>query len=263
MNHPHEQELVSYLTGDDAGGEIERHLDECPDCSKRADGLRAVLDLTRMQPVPEPDEGFEERIWARQRAELLVRGAIEGSGSAGDRGRLMAFRRPVVRRMAVAAAMAAAVALAFVLGLYTPPPGADLPSGSMAREQRAVLVALGAHLERTRTVLLEVSNASVAEVGTLTRQAERARELIGDNRLYRQTAANVGLPEYALVLADVERVLLELARGGAGPIGPEQLGWLRARIRGRDLLFRTRVLQVDARSRQTASPALAGSGPLV
>ena len=261
MNHPDEQELVSYLTGDESSGAIEHHLDGCPECAGRAARLRAVLEMTRAQPVPEPDEGFEARIWARQRAELERSGRIRMSEVAEHRTVVpMPWLNP--RRWALVGAMAAALAIAFVLGLYTPPPGTTSPPAEPQREERALLVALGAHLERTRTVLLEVSNSSVAQVSTLARQADRARELIGDNRLYRQSARIAGLPEYASLLDEIERVLLELARGSNQPIGPDKLRWLRERISAGDLLFRSRVLQANTRPGALPTTVSGAAGPV-
>lgn len=263
MSHPPEQDLVSFLDADPAeGAAIEAHLEQCPACRLRLDALRGVIAMTRELRVPEPDPGFEERIWARQRAELVARGTIvagrpEGAAPLGRAGmpgrdpRRAWLRRPRMRDLVVVGSLAAALVLAFVIGLYTPPPGsAPVPApNAFEAEDQALLIALGGHLERSRRVLVEVSNARIFDVSTLALQQNRARELIADGRLYRQSAVIAGLPEYAAILEEIERVLLELTRGGPGAMTPDRLEWLRARIGERDLLFRSRVLQTHATDR--------------
>jgi hypothetical protein len=230
-----------------------------------------VIEMTRDVPVPEPDAGFEERIWARQRADLVARGALTGAGAndanvadssfAGEPGgRVLLFRRPALRSLATLGSIAAAIVLAFVLGVYTAPtlPESQPEQATIGSQQRSLLIALGGHLERTRRVLVEVSNARIVDVSTLALQQRRAGELIADNRLYRQSAAIDGLPEYAALLEEIERVLLELARGGADSLTPGRLEWLQTRIGERDLLFRSRVLQTNASER----PAPAAGDPV-
>lgn len=257
MSHPSDEKLVLYLLGDqDDREQLQPHVSSCDRCRREIDRLRRLLGQVEAAPVPEPDAGFEERIWARQRQALLE------DGIAAARAESATVETPAVarfwnmRRMLLAGALAASLVLAFLAGLYTPRPGAEItPTDGGPGKDRVLLVALGDHLERTRMVLVELANASDLE--TFRAQQAHARSLIGDNRLYRQTAQLNGQPAVAEVLDEIERVLLEVARS-SDEAPADELAWLRQRLADRDLLFKVSVIEGSARP--GAQPARQG-GP--
>lgn len=254
MTHPSEQDLVLFVTGDaDQMSEIERHVDNCSDCKHDLEEIERLLQATRDLPVPEPDAGFEKRIWDRQRAMLhsemptreLDAVALEPAAAEVIRPRFWSMPR-----LALAGSVAAMLLVAFLAGLYTSPPGTEIvPEDEVGKpgRDRVLLVAVGDHLERTRMVLVELVNAE-SENGSvdISAQQARAEALLGDNRLYRQSADLSGEREMADLLAEIERVLLEVARGPE-EVGEIELAWLRDRIQSRDLLFKVKV--IEGRSR--------------
>src|SRR6185312_10214197 len=114
------------------------------------------------------------------------------------------------RRWAAIGAIAALVGIAFLAGRQSAPAPelAKNPPPQVVRE-RVLMVALGDHLERSQVVLLEVAHASDAADVSLVR--DEAEDLAGSNRLYRQTALQIGDRKTADVLDQLERVLLEIA----------------------------------------------------
>lgn len=265
MKHPSERDLVLYLTDDRAPLEgIERHLDLCSHCQTEVRELSALLLATRRLEIPEPDAGFEGRIWERQREQLHRAGVLRPSSVHARRPLepTVVIRWPLwsPRRLLLAGSVAAMILLAFLIGLYTSPPGTEMVArGSVDApdRERLLLLAVSDHLARTRMVLVELVNAgSEAAPGHLRDQRARAESLLGDSRLYRQTANLAGDTQMAAVLDEVERVLLELARSSEDP-GSTDLQWLRDRIESRDLLFKVSVIEGRARRSETA-----GSGSM-
>ncbi len=266
MNHPSEQDLVLFALADaDDMGEIERHLTECERCRDELNAVRHLLAATEKLPVPEPDAGFEDRIWEKQvrhlrkaRARIALENAPTVEISSLD---ARVIRPPFwsMQRMVVWGAVAAMLVIAFLIGLYNSTPGTELvpepgpgaaavasgtdaPKASTGRD-RILLIAVGDHLERAKMVLVELVNAETPDgpVDVSTQQA-RAEQLLLDNRLYRQSASLQGQNDVADVLEEIERVLIEVARS-PGQMDSAEIEWLRDRIQSRDLLFKVSVIE--------------------
>jgi hypothetical protein len=77
-----------------------------------------------------------------------------------------------------------------------------------------------------------------------------AADLLDDNRLYRQTAANNGDKGVASVLDDLENVLMEIAHSPS-EVSNRQLDDLRQEIQDRGLLFKVRVLGSRVREQES------------
>lgn len=262
--HPTERELVLYVTGDaDGPDEVEAHLQGCDPCRRKERQVLQLLGMTRGAHVREPDVDFEARIWRRVRAEMdpsLFRDTRAAGPSPGILDRLRGWLTP--RRMVLVASTAAAVTVAFLVGLLLPPPtGTPLAPSAAAGDdvrERILLVSVGEHLERSQMVLVELVNAEADGPLDLRAQQRAARNLLADNRLYRQSARMGGQPVVADLLEELERVLLEVAHG-PGELPAEELEWLRERITSRDLLFRVRVVEETVR-RERTEPAAGSVG---
>ena len=107
--------------------------------------------------------------------------------------------------------------------------------------ERVVLVAVGDHLERSQMFLIEIMNSDPSGQNGIARQQELARNLLDDNRLYRQSAQRSGDPEVARVLDELERVLVEIANAPPD-LTSTDVREIRSRIQSQDLLFKIHVL---------------------
>jgi hypothetical protein len=145
--------------------------------------------------------------------------------------------------------MAMLLVVAFLTGRFWPRQEtvaviAEQPAPS---PERILLVTVAGHLERSEMLLLELVNTEENGSFDLSLERELAGELSGESRLYRQAARNAGQADVALVLEQLERVLVELAHGPAETPSSE-LGELRLRLDEAGLLFKVRV--VGSRLRQ-------------
>jgi hypothetical protein len=206
----------------------ERHLRQCPACAVSREQLARALALVPLDEPPVRDAAYGSRVWARLRPRLEA-------------------RRSLPQHLVSWGALAASLALAFWLGRQFP--GGE-SAGPVVRE-RILLVALGEHLERSRMVLAEVTNAQ--DSAQVARDRQWAESLVAENRLYRQAAVHSGDTAAASLLDELERVLVEVANG-PDELSPRQLEELRARIEERGLVFKVKVVegQVRAKARRTA-----------
>jgi hypothetical protein len=242
MNHLTEEELVLYYYGEAGEArEIERHLHACETCREAYGGLQRVLNVVESYPVPECSENYGRQVWER----LAI---------APRR-----FRRPSWRRWAAAVAMAALVVAAFLAGRYSPGPRPRQQAANPQQvRERILLVALGDHLDRSEMVLIELANADPRHGLDISDEQQRADALISENRLYRQTAARTGDTAVAGVLDELERVLLDIARGPSH-LTPADLERIRQRIRVDGILFKVRVIgSTVERKEERAVPGAAG-----
>ncbi len=233
MQEPREQDLILYYYGEARDRDQVRHrLEASPAARQKYDELCRTLELVGSQPVPEPWDDYDARVWRRLQPRLAERGQ-----GAHRRGWLSSWLAP--RRLASFAVVAGLVVVAFLAGRFWPNPQVD-PSSSAEGRERILLVSVGEHLERSEMLLLELVNAPADGAADLSAELRRAEELLPFNRLYRQAAHRSGQASVAEVLDELERLLLDVAH--SGDLSATDLGDLRQRIEGGGILFRVQVV---------------------
>jgi hypothetical protein len=228
MSHATESELVDAYYGSDAA--TRAHLAECAECRAEFARLREHLDTLRDYPVPERSASYGAEVWSRLLPHLPPARA----------------RRPWFQWWTLAPVLAALLVIAFISGMLLEK-RAQAPGISAGARERLLLVALGRHLERSQIVLSEIANGSVSSID-LAEERTRARDLLDDNRLLRQTAARTGDTADANLLDDLERVLLDVANSPAD-MAARDFEALQSRIDNEGLLFKVRIASSDARFR--------------
>jgi predicted nucleotidyltransferase component of viral defense system len=103
------------------------------------------------------------------------------------------------------------------------------------------------HLDRSEVLLAQLLHASPEELNAADQRA-RARDLLDENRLLRQTATRSGDQAHAALLDDLERVLLDIANSPA-QLSTADVAELRRRVENQSLLFKVRVSSTDARTK--------------
>ena len=115
------------------------------------------------------------------------------------------------------------------------------PMFDPAASEGILRIAVADYLERSQSVLMELANADSSRPLDISRDQERAHDLILENRLYRQTAENDGQAGIANLLDDLERVLLDIEHSPP-VIPPEGLKALRRKLGDDGILFKMRVV---------------------
>ncbi len=239
-HHPSEEQLVLYYYGEaHHSPETASHLDACEACRSSYQTLQRVLNTVDSLPVPERMPDYETHVWRRLAPSLSPR-------------RSWYFGLPSWRPLIATFALIALVVAAFIAGRGTQPSPRVTTADAAQLRERVLLVALGAHLERTKMMLVELANAQ-PEGGRfdISFEQEAASRLLDANRLYRQTAASNGNYSISALLDELERVLVEIAH--SPPSVPEQqLEDLRQRIEERSLLFKVKVFSSQFETRESA-----------
>jgi hypothetical protein len=274
MTHPSDEQLNDFLERELSPAdhvEVSRHVEVCPDCALVVAELQQIVrDAASLEPTSPPPhvwhqiergktaehegqraEGRGQRAkaggqaqwraqwrpaWALATAALVIAAFLTG--------RLIEHRA----RMSTAATMAGAQA---VDGLA--PAAANATAAANVRE-RVLLVAVGDHLERSQMVLVELANAHTRDALDISAERQSADELLASNRLYRQTAAQIGQTGVADLLDDLERVLVEVANGPS-QVSMRELAAIQQRIEAQGILFKVKIIGSDIRERGNSTTA--------
>ncbi len=229
MTHLSEEEItLAYY--DELDPALRAHLDGCPECRASFDQLRELLDNLRDIPVPERGESYGGEVWTRLLPQLPAAKP----------------RRAWLRWWTVAPALATIVVGAFIAGMLVQRHNTPTGISAKARE-RVLLIAMGDHLDRSQMVLAEVVNATPGAVD-LGEERDRARDLVAENRLLRQTATRSGDLSDAALLDELERTLQDIANGPSNP-SQADLEMLQRRIESEGLLFKVRIIGTNVRQK--------------
>ena len=262
--HLNEEQLLDHRYGDSTedAAAIEKHLHECEKCRTSYEALQNVLAMVEAMPVADPGPHFEARVWNKIAPRLAKPGF--------DWSALTAWMSP--KRLIPVGAGVALLVVAFMAGRISrntqnPPATPQVVENVSANapgqvRERILLVAVGDHLDRAQSVLLEISNADAgngkqnSEVD-ISQQQERAQEMLVSNRLYRQTAEKSGDNAVSSVLDELEPVLLQIAHSPS-KVTSAELEELQRGIESRGLLLKVRVLDSTVRNKE--KPAAQHSG---
>ncbi len=255
MNHLNEEQLVLYYYGEETEG-IDEHLGDCESCRGAYHKLQRVLNTVDSLPIPERSADYETRVWNAVSNRAQVRRKSFASRW------LSSFEgwKPMV----AVAAMVVLVAGAYLAGKGSLRiPGRQIVARGNANDpqvaERVLLVAVGDHLQRSQTMLIELANAGAPNTGRLDISYEQrtAEDLLEANRLYRQTAATTGDENTGALLDELERVFLEIAHSPSSMSG-RQLDDLRKEIEDRGIIFKVKVFGSEVEKRE-AAPTTTGS----
>jgi hypothetical protein len=252
MNHLSEEQLILHYYGEEPETvEAGEHLETCPGCRAAYGALQRVLNVVDSLPVPDRSDDYAGRVWRRIEHQLPA-----GRGLSPIR-----FLPLPWRWAAAGAAFAGLLAVAFLAGRFYPTLRKSAPAVAADPHagDRILLLAVGDYLERSQMVLIELQNANPKRPLDISAEQERAVDLVGESRLYRQTAERTGHTRVAGVLDDLDRVLLEIAHGPSR-LSPGELQSLRQRLEAEGILFKIRVLGSNVRNQEEAGPESSPQG---
>jgi hypothetical protein len=230
MNHLSEEQLTLAYYGD-LDPELGQHIKSCSGCRSNFDRVKDLLDAIRECPVPERNASYGGDVWVRLLPKLPIAKP----------------QRSWFHWWMAGPAFAMFLAVVFFAGMLVQH-RREPPEISGAARQRILQMVTGDHLERCQILLTELVNTS-AGIIDVSDERSRARDLLSENRLLRQTAARSGDVSHAALLDELERVLLDIANTPLNTSAAD-LEALQRRIGSEGLLFKVRI--VDANIREKA-----------
>ena len=221
MKHLTEEDLVLLYYSEPLANSD--HLAECATCRQSYAALARTLDACNDWNPPEPDPVFLARLQRQvtPKPNLIV----------------------MPRYVWLAAAAALILSITFFAGRASRKPvstPAIMAGLSQDARARILAITLADHLDRAELLLTEIANSS-----DISDDADRARDLVSEGRLLRQTITG---PTGDL-LDEVERFMLDVANA-PDTITPVQLTEWRERINSGSLLFKIRILQSNLRQKE-------------
>jgi hypothetical protein len=241
VKHLSEEVVILVYYGEPVDEAVKKHLAACPDCREEVRKVAAVLNALQDYTVPEPQPAFEQLLWQRIAPAIRPRVAQPRLWHYWWQYRW--------QRWVLAPGLVCLLIGSFFVGRLSMSRSINRPvtvpstlAGIMSDSgrERILLVALGDHLERSQMVLVEIANGKPGSAAEFQLTQQRAQNLVGENRLYRQAAQLSGDTEFSDLLDELERVLTDIANRPSDLSSPE-LEQIQHRIESRGLIFKIRV----------------------
>ncbi|MGA2046255.1 MAG: hypothetical protein ABSG96_01110 [Terracidiphilus sp.] len=241
MSHLTEEQLVEHYFAEDANRVVtETHLRICSRCEQAYEEISNALAVRGPEP-PAREPGYGKRLWQSVQAPLRPYPATKR----------YYFSWP---RLVLAGACLLGLAAAFLGGSLwqrSRSHSSEAANPAQAKE-RVVFFILDNHLDRSERLLVELNHAGGdnGDAGGSSQddsfqadslQAE-ARQLLPDNRLYRQALSGGSDPMMAAALDHLERVLLEVANS-PDKLSASDIARIEREMNTDSLLFQVRVLR--------------------
>jgi hypothetical protein len=242
MSHLTEEQLVEHYFAEGANRvAAESHLRICSRCEQAYEEISNALAVRAPEP-PKLEPGYGKRVW--QSIEAPIRPYSEVP-------KRRYFSWP---RLVLAGACLLGLAAAFLGGSLwqrSRAHSSEAANPAQAKE-RVVLFILDDHLDRSERLLVELGHAggekgdpgdsSQADSFQADSLQAEARQLLPDNRLYRQALSGGSDPMMAAALDHLERVLLEVANS-PDKLNSADIARIEREMNTDSLLFQVRVLR--------------------
>jgi hypothetical protein len=233
MNHLTDELLVEYFLDRDANRVVvETHLRVCSRCEQVYEEISNAMAVRAPEP-PARERGYGERVWRSIQAPLPPYPAKRRFPSW-----------PFWPRLAFAGACLLGLVAAFLGGsLWERSRTNPLQARNTSQaKQRVVLLILDDHLDRSERLLVQLNHAGAETADPDESLQAEARQLLPDNRLFRQAISANHDPIMTAALDHLERVLLEISNS-PDKLNSADLARIEQEMNTDSLLFQIRVLR--------------------
>jgi hypothetical protein len=257
MKHISDEELVAQVYGEGDTAAVQRHLDDCAECSHAYNALKSDLAEMKFAEPPARDALDGKKMWQ----------SISGSLPVYERRRGNWLRAREWRGWSYVAASALLVACAFFGGRIwerkqpqstasVSSPKTQPPTAPVQQPERVVVVILSDHLDRTERLLVELKHADGENSDMVSPLSDEARSLLAANRICRENAQK---DDKALTSAldRLDHLLAELANQPGG-LDSATVSRLQNEMNRDGLLFEIRVLRARSPAQAAAANGTKG-----
>jgi hypothetical protein len=245
MKHFTGEEMIAhYYSEGFSKVEAERHLQACKQCAQAYADLSKLLGSVPASDVPLRGSEYGAQVWQ----------SIQRSLQPYEPKPKRRFYWP---RFAYAAACLLFLAGAFWAGrMWEHTHSMPLVAGiEQQTRQRLVLFVLDNHLDRSERLLVQLNHAGGEGDYVDFRLQAEAQQLLSDNQLYRQSAAQANDPLLNAALDHLERVLVEVANSSS-ELTSRDIASIQKEMNTQGLLFQIRVLRARVSEQKTNAHAI-------
>lgn len=248
MNHLSDEQLIEHYFGEDTHRVVvETHLRVCSRCERVYEEISNTLEVRAPEP-PAREPRYGERVWRSIQAQL-------SPYPAKPKRSWFSMPRLVLAGLCMLGLVAAFVGGTLWERLRTHPSEARNPSQA---KERVVLFILDDHLERSERLLVQLNHAGEEKEDPDRSIQAEARQLLSDNRLYRQAVPAGEDPITDAALDHLERVLLEVVNSPED-LNSSDLARIEQEMNTDSLLFQIRVLRAKALGQQSKAESRKGA----
>lgn len=249
MNHLTDEQLIEHYFAEGADRVVtETHLRVCSRCEQMYEEISTALAVRGPEPPPR-EPGYGKRVWQSIQGQLRLYPA---------KPKRRYFSWP---RLMLASACLLGLAATFFVGALWQRSRTHRSeaSNSAHAKDRVVLFILDDHLDRSERLLVELNHGGGVEGAPDSLLQSEARQLLPDNRLYRQAISSRSDPMMAAALDHMERVLLEVANS-PDKLNSAAVERIEQEMNTDSLLFQIRVLRArTSRQEPQVEPASKGA----
>jgi len=245
MKHLTEEEMIGHYYAEDfSQAEAEIHLRTCKQCAQAYEEFSKLLGSVHAPGVPLRGSEYGAQVWQ----------SIQRSLQPYEPKQKRRFYWP---RFTYAAACLLFLAGAFWAGRMWEHAHSKplVAGGEQQTQQRVVLFVLDNHLDRSERLLVQLNHAGGEGDDVDFRLQAEAQQLLSDNQLYRQSAAQANDPLLNAALDHLERVLVEVANSGS-ELTSRDIASIQKEMNTPGLLFQIRVLRARVSEPKTNAHAI-------
>ena len=248
MKHLGEEELLELYCGE-AVSATNAHLEVCQECSAPYARFRQNLAMIKPMATSKRSADYGDHVWNTLRPRLIPYQKETAAWWAWTR-----WRAGV---LALSCAML--LLAAFFGGRYWERMATKKTNlaGNSQAAKRVVLVVLTDHLDQAERLLVELEHTDSSDGTEKAQLRFEAQELLASNRLYRDTARNLGDPGVASALDQLQGVLAEVADGPN--LTAADLDRVRNEMNIEGILFEIRVLRSHSSNQWNGAKAAKGA----
>lgn len=247
-----------------------RHLEDCPECARSLDELRADLSGLRGTEAPARGDSYGEQVWSAIQGSLPVYAKTRRPRLAGWSGAGIVAGR--LRGLAYAGVCALLVAVAFYAGRnwehWTARPntaqnGTPKGGGAQGKTPQAlqpiVVVVLSDHLDRSERLLVELKHVDARNSDMMPPLRDEAESLLKANRVCRKRAEESGDPALETALDRLDHLFTEMSDQSGG-LDAAAIARLKEEMNADGLLFEVRVLRTRVHDQKPAGEGRLNGG---
>ncbi len=223
-----------------AQDEFNRHLSGCTSCTTEYAELEKSLSLMNQRVRPEPDEGFEERLWQNVRSGIETQDRRLGVATVSEKIIEIFKNRNLRYSLALAASM---LIIGIFIGKYMDRETSnDQIVKTVVHSENSAFVRAGKYVDRSKVLLLGILNHDPMDRMGLESQKRISQNMVREAAILKNELKDSQDRVLAHLIGELEVILLQIASLEAD-YDLESVELIQSGIEHKGLLFKINLNQ--------------------